>query len=229
MSILVLAFDIERSGATDQFTTIAIGCSVVNEQFEELDRLFLPGYIPRMIGFDPKCWSEFWTNNDKQLELCTYLPGELSRYGSNVVPYRQKEMITEFQNFRAKWEAKAKEMGAKLELVSDNNVFDGGFINQMIFTHLPKVLPIPYSASIPQEYGTFYETHSQQRGLLMALKDPTFEGNMGFSKRIFELYDVPPCTIPHHDHHHPCNDAYNIAYDQQVLHGIRKGIYKLKN
>ena len=56
--------------------------------------------------------------------------------------------------------------------------------------------------------------------------DPTFESDWGMTQRIFELYDAPPCPRPHD--HHPSNDAYSIAYDQMVLHGIRKGLYKLK-
>lgn len=40
-----LAFDIERSGATDQYDTIAIGASVLNENFIELDSLLLLGYV----------------------------------------------------------------------------------------------------------------------------------------------------------------------------------------
>ena len=118
-------------------------------------------------------------------------------------------------------------MGAAFELITDNNVFDGGFINLMIFNHLPKVMPIPYSASSPQEYSTFFETTSQQRNLLMMV-DLTFKPDSlwGLSARIFELYDVPPCPVKHT--HLPDEDAFTIAYDQQILHGIHAGIYKLK-
>lgn len=228
MSCIVLAFDIERAGATAEYDTIAIGASVVDENLKELDRLFLPGYIKNVTKFEPRCWDEFWSKNLDQLELIKY---ERSECGSELERSEcgedneavQKEMIENFQEFRAKWELRAKASGAKFQIVSDNNVFDGGFINNMIFKHLPGTLPLPYTASFPQEYSSFFETHSQQKGLLTAV-DPEFKSDWGLSKRISELYNVPECTVVHD--HHPCNDAYTIAYEQHVLNGIRDGRYK---
>lgn len=103
--------------------------------------------------------------------------------------------------------------------MTDNNVFDGGLVNELIKKYLD-VEPIPYSASEPQEYKPFWETFSQQKGLLAAV-DPSFKSDWGLTDRIFQLYDVQKPSVNHD--HNPVNDAYTIAYDQQVLFGIRDG------
>lgn len=205
---IVLAFDIQRSGYTDQYDTIGIGCSVVDEDFKELDKLFLPGYIKDVTKFEKGSWDNFWSLRPKLLELCTYR-GDLSH------DERQKEMIVAFQEFRKKWESNCTASGDELFLVSDNNVFNGGFINLMIFRYLPGVLPIPYSASSPQEYCTFFETRSQQRGLILyEIPDSTV---------LWELRDYVKdarrCRLPQRDklETYSSGDAYIIACDQQML------------
>ena len=216
---LVLAFDIERTGPSIQDRTIAIGASVVDENLVELDSIFLPCYFEHDTKFDPQCWSDFWSKptNLKVLETLKY-KGKLDRFE------REAEMIKLFQAFRYKWEVYAEKFSLKFELVSDNNVFDGGFINQLIFTYLPKEKPIPYSASTGQ-YCSFWETHSQQRGLLL-LVDPKFvqTKDWGYTEHINKLYNVPEKSKTHD--HNPVNDAYCIAFDQQILLGIRKGSIK---
>ena len=170
--IWCLAFDIERSGGLGKHETIGIGASVVDENFNELERLFLPGYFAKTSSeptvFEQRCWDEFWCKYENQLNELIY-PGSLTKHE------RQHEMITEFQAFRAKWETKANNANVDFYLVSDNSVYDGGFINEMIFEHLPDQMPIPYSAS-KQEYEAFCDTHSQQKGLLMSI-DPSFQSN----------------------------------------------------
>lgn len=228
---LVLAFDIERSGGRADHDTIAIGCSVVDSEFNELDNLFLPMYFPKETVFETRCWQEFWSQekNAEKLSLFEY-KGDLNKC------QREHECINLFQQFREKWQNKADTMGLLLELVSDNNVYDGGFINELIGYYMngpnPKcqhiiingsmsttpTLPIPYSAGSVQNYKPFWETHSEQRGIL-AVVDPSFKGNYGFTKRISELYEVPPMKKEHD--HHPTNDAYTIAFEQQVVLGIR--------
>ena len=101
-------------------------------------------------------------------------------------------------------------------------MFDGGFINQMLFEHTD-YLPIPFSVR-SGKWGNFWETHSEQRGLLMAV-NPDFPKDSGFGTRINKLYDVPKSTVK--ADHTPANDAFNIARDQQVLLGIRNGKFKL--
>ena len=134
-------------------------------------------------------------------------------------------MITEFQNFRKKWERIAEKNEWDYVIVSDNCVFDGGFINDMIFEYLPGVSPLPYSAD-KQEYNDFIDNHNCQRGLLMNV-DPSYKNWWGFSNRIAELYDVPKSEKKHD--HNPANDAYTIAFEQQVLFAIRDGRIKRKD
>lgn len=214
---IVLAFDIERTGPKIKHDTIGIGMSVVNSKFEELDSLFLNSYIEGEVKFNKRCYNEFWSKHLDSLEKMKYS-------GEKSFQERQKEIITEFQNFRKKWEQYSEDNGLKFELVSDNNVFDGGFINELIYKYLPNDLPIPYNAGNKQ-YSCFWETYSQQRSLLFMV-DPDFKSNWGFPQRIAEIYELPkPLRL--HDHN-PVNDAYTIAYDQQVLLGIKNNTIKKK-
>lgn len=214
---LTLAFDIERSGGTDKYDTIGIGASVVDNRFAELDNLFLPGYIPGETVFETRCWEEFWSKNRDILSKLEYT-GPKNKKG------RELEMIQEFQDFRRRWEDYAVENECKLETVSDNNVFDGGFINQLIFDNLPDTMPLPYDSK--GKYKPYWETHSVQRGLLMAV-DPEFKNDWGFTERIMELYKVPKMRRNHD--HLPNNDAYTIAFENQIILGIRDGYIKRKN
>jgi hypothetical protein len=214
---ITLAFDIERSGATAFYDTIAIGASVVDENFHQLDSLLLNGYVPEATRFEPRCMNEFWSKNMDILNSLKYT-GNLS------YPERQAEMIKEFQHFRAKWEILCQENDNELYLVSDNNVYDGGFINDMIFKYLPGVLPIPYTAST-QSYESFWETDSIAKGIVN-LVDPTYNKSWGFTDRLKSLYELPENKIPHD--HNPANDAYCIAYDFQSCNAITSGKIKRK-
>lgn len=206
---IVLAVDIERTGGFPHTPTIGIGASVVNQHFDELACFFEPGYFnPDVTPFEPRCWDEFWSQNEDKLSVLQY-------NGSLKHDQRQKEMIQNFQDFRARWEKKCKDNKANLVLVTDNNVFDGGFINQMIFTHLPETMPIPYEASKPQKYERFVDVTSMQLGLL-ATSPPM--PKWGLDKRINELYDVASVFQPIKSHdHHPANDAYTIACDYHIV------------
>lgn len=215
MKTVVLAFDIERAGPTDYQNTIAIGASVVDEDLTELDRMLECGYFEGATKFDQNCWDNFWCKNEKSLKKLKYT-GKLDQY------QREAEMVCAFLEFRLKWENLTEEKGWKLELVSDNGVYDGGFINQMMFEHTD-YLPIPYNVK-DSSWNSLWETHSQQRGLLMAV-NPEFRKDKGFSDRINALYSIKKSTIK--ADHTPANDAYNTARDQQVLLGIRNGKFKL--
>lgn len=212
---IVLAFDIERSGATDFYDTIAIGASVLNEKMEELGSLLVKGYSEKVTRFEKRCWDEFWSKNREILK-------KLKRNNiDNTYILNQKDMIEEFQKFRKYWEKYAFENSAKYYLLSDNKVFDGGFINEMIFKYLPGEMPLPYSAW-DNRYSTFFETHSMMRGFLMR-DDPNFHSDWGFFDRIRELYEFP-APVKKHDHL-PNHDAYTIAYEFLILRGISAGIY----
>jgi mRNA deadenylase 3'-5' endonuclease subunit Ccr4 len=217
MNKIVCAFDIERSGPTSKYDTIGIGLSIVDSTLQELDNLFLPGFFPESTStptlFEPKCYNEFWSTNLDQLHILEYKGISISK------EERQKNMIIEFQHFRSKWEILAEQQQCEFLLVSDNNVYDGGFINDLIFKNLPNTLPIPYSAG-NGNYEIFFETHSQQKGFLMAV-DPQFDHNWGLTDRINELFEVPKKQKSHD--HNPVNDAYTIAFDQQVMFAIRDG------
>jgi hypothetical protein len=219
MEKIVLAFDIERSGCGKEHDTIAMGASVVDSNMNELDNFFFKCYIPGETNFEQRCMDEFWSKNLEVLKTLEY-------HGDKTKKVLELEMITGFQNFRKKWELFAEENGKTLVLASDNKVYDGGFVNQLIFEHLPGTLPIPYSAG-KQKYSAFYETHSEQRGLLFSV-DSGYDKNWGFTDRIIELYSGMPEPKKMHDHN-PANDAYSIAFDQQVLFGIREGKFTLKN
>ena len=118
-------------------------------------------------------------------------------------------MINEFQNFRKKWENKAKSENFKLDFVSNNNSFVGGFINDMIFEHIEDY-PLPSNGYM------FYDITSEQRGLLMIV-DPEFLNKFNnFGKRIRKLFDVPDQIIN------------NCASDHQILLSIQSKKFILK-
>ena len=56
MSELVLAFDVEYSG----IETIAIGASIMDSEFKELDNFFEGIYIKTETEFSERCWKQFW-------------------------------------------------------------------------------------------------------------------------------------------------------------------------
>lgn len=171
-------------------------------------------YLKATLDFEPRCWDQFWSkHSDKLIKL---------KYRGNLsFEERQKEMIVTFQNFRQKWEDKAREMKKNFYLVSDNPVYDGGFINQMIFDYT-KDMPIPYDMS--RSYETFFDVHSMQKGFLMA-KDPSFMNDWSFNKYIETHYDLP--KREKEMTHDPSDDAYSIAYDFHILQLIQKG--KIQN
>jgi len=222
MKRIVLAFDIERSGATPDFETISIGASVVDQDFKKLDEFFVKGLFvgEEKTIFENRCWIECWSKHPEQLEKLKYT-------GISTKEVRHAEMIIGFQEFRKKWELYAKVNDYNFELCSDFNVYDGGFINQLIHEHVPEYHPIPYNARPKEnggpEYAPFWETTSMQRGLLMSV-DPEFTSDWGLTDRIYELYDIPSCVDKEIAHDHlPHHDAYTIACDLQILHGIRDG------
>lgn len=217
METLALAFDIERTGTTCvNGDTIAIGACVVDEKFRVLDKFLTLGYNPRDpdAKMEPLRWTSFWVKNQDTL-------AKLECDDSLPKAQRQERMIRDFHNFRKKWEIKCAKTNRKLALCSDNNVFDGGFINAMMAQYLPDQHPIPFSAVEPQEYAPFWETHAMQRGLLMTV-DPLFDSDWGVWDRIQEIYDVPAQGVV--ADHMPDNDAHDIAFQFQVLRAIQRGV-----
>lgn len=230
----VLAFDIERSGARDEHQTIAIGASVVDSNLEEVGSFFETNFRSgghldenkilteennvrrnNVTFFEPRCWNEFRRKN-------THILKKLEYKGNQTMKQQEKRMTRKFQEFRSHWERMAQEEKTTLDLVSDNNVYDGGFINQLIFQHT-KDQPLPYSASRPQTYQPFWEVFSMQKGMLSAL-GPSFNSDWGLSKDIAETFCLPK-HVNQHDHM-PHNDAYTIAWDYHILKKIQSGDIK---
>lgn len=70
---IVLAFDIETSGASFIFHNIlGLGCVVMDETFKQLDRLFVPCFVKADAVFEKRCLDQFWSKNQgilKKLEV----------------------------------------------------------------------------------------------------------------------------------------------------------------
>jgi len=211
---IVLAFDIEMSGNNPQeFDLLGLGISVIDENKEELEHQLFPCYFPKQTKFEEKCWDEFWSKHEDKLKLLEYK-------GNKRKEERLKEVITAFQNIRRHWELTASELKNNYNIVSDNNVFDGGIINHYIIKYT-KDMPLPYTAS-EGKYSSFYETSSLFKGFLLAT-DPEFSLNneWGFFKKIQEIHNIPKFEREHD--HNPANDAYTIACEFQSVMKICKG------
>jgi len=217
---IYVGFDIETSGSFfGLHKVIAVGMCAIGDDFNIIDSIRFDCYLPDQCLFEQRTWDEFWSKYSKILDGFRYT-GKLKQ-AEKV----EKWMVEEFQKFRSKMEQHAKDIGAKYYFVSDNKIFDGGFMNALIGKHTSD-MPLPYTASTSQ-YSSFFETHSMQKGFLLAI-DPNFDPDIksGFTNRIAELYDVPP-PLKEHDHN-PENDAYSIAYDFAVMMAIREGKIKKK-
>ena len=209
---IILAFDIEMSGAYLHNDIIALGCSVMDEKFNELDTLFVNAYFPNDTNFEQRCWDEFWSKNTETLEILTYT-------GPMTKDERLKDMCEQFMNFRAKWEQYAEDNGCKYYLCSDNTVYDAGMLNHLLHKYMPDKLPMPYTVCNPR-YSMLYDVHQMQLGFLK-YAEPKFKSYYGLTNKIGELYTIPDKVKEHN--HLPDFDAYTIAHDLNVLLGIQEG------
>ena len=64
MTEIVLAFDIEHSGKE----VLAIGASVVDSNFKQLDSFFMGVYDPVYTQFSDRCYNSFWKDKQELLE-----------------------------------------------------------------------------------------------------------------------------------------------------------------
>lgn len=207
----ILAFDIERYGATSEYNTLAIGAVVMDTNFCVKDCIRICGYMYE-CKFEPRCWEEFWSNKQHILQQLKY-------DGHETADERQVSMIDEFQRFRRKWELKAHDLGYELHLVSDHPLYDGGFLNEMIQKYRPD-LPMPFSALKPHSYMGITDVDSMVQGILYATDLPNFD-------KLYLDYNVPkPCKITEHL---PDDDAYSIAYDYCVCLKIKNKKLKRKS
>lgn len=222
----VLAFDIERSGGTAAYDTIAIGACVLDTRYRPLEHYLGAAYDPKQTKFEKRCYDEFWAKHPGILEKL----GETTAVQNpdNSYIQKQKNMIAGFVEFVKKWENLAREQNIKLYRVCDNTAFDVHFINQMIYKFVSrKMLPFPYEFST-QKYGTLWETHSVMKGLLMAQHPEGARADWGFSKSLRKLYPkLPRCKVQ--SDHMPHHDAQVIAHEFVWLMGISSGRYHQKS
>jgi hypothetical protein len=235
--LIVLAFN---TACTGQNTThengvgevIALGASVVNEDGHEIDGFSFGCYRPRdknnQNQFEKRCWDEFWSKNEEKLKFF--------EFDQNVTVVEQaKKMTLKFQEFRAKWETYARDNNLDYVIVSDNKVYDGEKMNQLIVRFTDDIV-LPYSASeyphpknktnesiAMQQYENFEETTSMKRGFLVAY-------NLGRVNKIKDFSDLEKeFDFPAPENirtHTPRDDAYSIARDRQLLQGISTGKFK---
>ncbi len=220
----VLAFDIERSGGTATYETMAIGAAVLNQDYELQDSYYYSCYVPGETKFEERCWNEFWSKNEdilKQLENNRMKGGTYSK--DNYCPPDQLHptMVVYFVEFVQKWESLAKEKGIKLHRVCDNSPYDVSFLNDEIYNvYKDKLNPFPYHLYDKSKYGSLWETHSMMRGFLNGV-DPSFKKDWGYSKRMKELYPkLPECDVKHD--HMPQHDAQTIAHEFIWLERIQE-------
>ena len=207
MGSYVLAIDIERSGATNQYQTIAIGAAVVDQDFNLCDTLFVTNYRNESTIFEPRCWDEFWSKHQDIL-------AELEYTGTLSMDEQECNMIRCLMEFRKKWETTAQQEGKKYYFISDNPIYDGSFVNELINRHLSDdFMPIPYNAG-DKKYSSFFDVHSMQRGYLRHA-DPSFDSNWGLFEKMTNFINAPAMTMTHD--HHPAHDAYTIAYEFQTM------------
>lgn len=212
---ICFSFDFETSGPNiSEYDVLGLGISVISNEMEELESILLPTYFPKNVKFEQKCWDEFWWDKLELLKTLEY-DGPLEK------EERLKEVIEIFQKTRSKWETHCKTFGIGYQIVSDNTVFDGMIINQLISKYLPNEKGLPFNAS-DGNYAPFYETQSMFKGFLLGM-DPGFglKNDWGLDKRLKNSYKIPgPKKIYNHN---PANDAYNIAFDFIVLMRISEG------
>lgn len=209
-----IGFDIETSGPRYDNDIIALGMAVRDENGREIDRLLVKNYFPNETNFEKKCWDEFWSKRTSLLKTFKY-KGTLDKEANT------KRLINEFINFRKKYESIAQERGIEILLVTDNKLFDGGFINYLI-TKYTNENTLPCSA-LTGEYCQMIETTSAVCGLIKFI-DKTDKNNWGVYKRLNELYNLPRCDVSHN--HQPDNDASVIAHNMYLLDQISLGKIK---
>jgi hypothetical protein len=244
--VYALAIGLERSESAPVGRVIAIGASVVDENFNQLDRLYAPCFKPVDVGFEYRCVKECWLG-DELKELEKYRAGEQPTPASLPVskvlqkiaddtplvnadgkPIRTQQdaeidALDKLIYFVQKWEVKAEQDKALLKRCSDNVIYDIGSINAMVAQYRPDIPQMPYSWTTGK-YGTLFDVHQTQRGLLLAHDPQWVTKYWGLKKAIEATWEVPKKRFEHT--HLPHEDAYTIAFDLQVLEAIALGRLK---
>jgi len=202
---IILAFDFEWSGKVP----IGLGCSVQNEHREELDSLFIKGYLPEKTKFEKLCKEEFW---DKHPEILKLLICEDPKY--DTPDKVEDHMLDSFTVFYIKWDQYAQFQNKQFHLVSDNKVFDGGIMNNLYSKWGGKMHVLPYRLTTCT-YGTFWETHSMQKQVLRSIG---IEQDWNLTEKVQEVFDFEP--FPWSSDHNPLNDSRCIASEYSDLLSI---------
>jgi hypothetical protein len=229
--LIVLAFDIEATGQNlgkkGVGQVIALGMCVLDDNLKKIDGCTIGAYRKKMTSnqdqFEKRCWDEFWSKNEDLLEMFRFDP-------KIPMKVRRRQLVDTFQTFRRKWELFAIEKGFDYEIVSDNTIYDGEKMNQLISTETEDIV-LPYSASryatqddpnLLQRYNEFTDTTSMKKGFLIGYNYG--KKNKIVWKDIEKEFDIPPAEFEHD--HMPENDAYTIARDRQIINGIDIGKFK---
>lgn len=220
--LLVLAVDIERTGASEREQTFAIGASVVNADYTELDSLLLVIWPEGEVQWEERCWNEFWSKNqnilDKLKAVAAMQQTSTKRVGLKAL---EAGMIHDFVEFVAKHQTAAKEQGLELLITTDNAAFDFHWINHLIGKHLQgQCNPLPYRFD-NHRYGDVADMSNEMAGMLRVLDAAAVNNGM----RLHDLGAKHGLVFPHgymqamaskqHDHM-PDNDAFTIAVKQQL-------------
>lgn len=215
-----MALDFEKLGRTRKYGVCGFGASVVGPDFKQLDKLFCPMKIKGAV-FQTSCYESFWKDKKDLMKQLEYLGDE-----KNTQDDVEREAFEQFHKFRLKWEAKAKQDGAILEVVSDNMIYDGAILNDWYGKYMPDAHPMPYTATDGEYSGHVWETDSMLRGLLIGA-GVYHPSPWGLTDAVRNMFDVPKPEIEHT--HLPHEDAYSIAFDHQIVLGVMNGTVKKRS
>lgn len=204
---------------------IGIGAAVMDmDKSQVLESKLIKGYYPSR-PMKERVWKEFWCHHQDILELLKVEVEEGPTFEEN-----QARMVRELLDFVINAERIANRLNKRFHIVSDNKLFDLGFMNQKIAKYYDETFQLPYSP-LAFSQGEFiylarvYETQSMQFGLLSQYDPEYAETNQwGFGERIRKLWAVPDYPVEHD--HNPVNDAISQLYDYQSLLRIYNGSYK---
>jgi hypothetical protein len=212
--LLVLAVDIERTGASKREQTFAIGASVVNASYTELDSLLLAIWPEGEVQWEERCWNEFWSKNQNILDK---LKAEAAKQQTSTKRVGLKAleagMIRDLVEFIAKHQSAAKEQGLKLLITTDNAAFDFHWINHLIGKHLQgQYNPLPYRFD-NQRYGDVADMSNEMAGMKRVLQAAAVKN--GMHEMVLPHGYMQAMASKQHDHM-PDNDAFTIAVKQQL-------------
>lgn len=181
--MIIMGFDIARTGMYSRNQTIAISACVINDKGIELDHYSQVNWRP-----DETISKTF--ANPNLLKRLTYT-------GPLDIESQERYMVLEFQNFRRKWESIAFEKKEKLILCSNNCTYNCRFISELLEKHSPNELPIPYTATHPQIYGSCWDTNSMQKAVVLTHRQFKHYRDMDFGlSNVIEEYFS---EFPNHD------------------------------